>query len=254
MASRSILERLSTAEVKSLRLVARPPPKSSRSSRSSRARPAGLVHTAVPSSATAVAAPAIPAKRGPTIGAWATRLAAGRKTTPRSTAAAGGTNRRRVNARMLTQRASTTPVNPPFTIYILYATLAGLGRGPSQRDQVSRTGFAKRLALREPERSFGIRRPVEAASGRAGRRCAHQRADPEAQLRRRYVRVRPARRSRTATGAHCGNISESRETRNVCSRANWPERTECVTMSVKTIHVAPGANSVRSARADSWYE
>src|SRR5215472_2597704 len=52
-------------------------------------------------------------------------------------------------------------------------------QGPSQRDQVSRTGFAKRLALREPERSFGISRPVEAASGRAGRRCADQRADPE---------------------------------------------------------------------------
>ncbi len=42
----------------------------------------------------------------------------------------------------------------------------------SRHDQVSPNGSAKRLAPREPERSFGISRPVEPASGRAGRRCA----------------------------------------------------------------------------------
>src|SRR5215831_751692 len=59
---------------------------------------------------------------------------------------------------------------------------------PSQRDQVSRTGFAKRLALREPERSSSIRRAVEAASGRADRRCAEG-ADRPTPRRRRLVAV-----------------------------------------------------------------
>ena len=50
--------------MKSLRLVATPPAKRSTSSRGSRANPAGFVQSAVPSSATATAAPAIPAARG----------------------------------------------------------------------------------------------------------------------------------------------------------------------------------------------
>src|SRR5215831_6963434 len=48
----------------------------------------------------------------------------------------------------------------------------GPGRvGPSRRDQVLRTGFAKRLTPREPERSLGISQAVEAL-GRAAWRCA----------------------------------------------------------------------------------
>ena len=69
---KSMEERRSTVAVKSLRLVATPPANSPASRRGSRAKPAGFVQSAVPSSATAVAAPAIPADRGPTKGDWAT--------------------------------------------------------------------------------------------------------------------------------------------------------------------------------------
>ena len=62
----------------------------------------------------------------------------------------------------------------------------------------------------------------------------------------------PLTRARIAIGALPGSASDSRATRKVCSSAYWPERTACVTMSVKTIHVDWGGNETVSARALAW--